>query len=77
MIRLKARLRLAARRLKIAFFVSLGAYVLAALSLFIVPKNILSTHAVFREFTTFMVYFYPAINATQTKTTFGDVAALS
>ena len=75
MIRLKARLRLAARKLKIAFFISLGAYALAALSLFAVPENILSTHAVFRVFTTFMAGFYPAINVAQTKTAFGDVAA--
>jgi len=75
MIRVKARLRLAARKIEIAFFVSLGAYVLAALSLFIVPEDILSAHAVFRDFTTFMADFYPAINAAQTKTAFGDVAA--
>ena len=75
MIRLKARLRLAARKLEIAFFISLGAYVLAALSLFIVPEDILSAHAVFRDFTAFMADFYPAINVAQTKTTFGDVAA--
>lgn len=75
MIRLKARLRLAARKLKIAFFVSLIAYVLAALSLFAIPENILSAYAVFREFTMFMADFYPAINAAQTKTAFGDVAA--
>ena len=75
MIRLKARLRLAAGRLKIAFFVSLGAYALAALSLFAVPEDVLSAHAVFRDFTTFMADFYPAINAAQTKTAFGDVAA--
>ena len=75
MIRVKARLRLAARKLEIAFFVSLGAYVLAALSLFIVPEDILSAHAVFRDFTTFMADFYPAISAAQTKTAFGDVAA--
>lgn len=75
MIRVKARLRLAARKLEIAFFVSLGAYVLAALSLFIVPEDILSAHAVFRDFTTFMADFYPAINAAQIKTAFGDVAA--
>lgn len=75
MIRLKARLRLTARKLETAFFVSLGAYVLAALSLFIVPEDILSAYAVFREFTAFMAYFYPAINAAQTKTAFGDVAA--
>lgn len=71
----KARLRLAARKLEIAFFVSLGAYVLAALSLFIVPEDILSAHAVFRDFTTFMADFYPAISAAQTKTAFGGVAA--
>ena len=75
MIRLKARLRLAASNLEIAFFVSLLAYILAALSLFIIPEDILSTYAVFRAFTTFMVGFYPAINAAQTKTAFGDVAA--
>ena len=75
MIRLKARLRLAARKLEIAFFVSLIAYVLAALSLFIVPEDILSAHADFRDFTAFMADFYPAINAAQTKTAFGDVAA--
>jgi hypothetical protein len=75
MIRLKARLRLAVRKLEIAFFVSLIAYILAALSLFIVPEDILSAHAVFRDFTTFMADFYPAINAAQTKTTFGDVAS--
>ncbi|WP_291939572.1 hypothetical protein [Campylobacter sp.] len=75
MIRLKARLRLAARKLEIAFFISLIAYVLAALSLFIVPEDILSAHAVFRAFMTFMAGFYPAINVAQTKTTFGDVAA--
>ena len=75
MIRVKARLRLAARKLKIAFFISLGAYALAALSLFAVPEDILSTHAVFREFTTFMVDFYPAISTAQTKTAFGDAAA--
>ena len=75
MIRLKARLRLAARKLETAFFVSLIAYVLAALSLFAIPENILSAYAVFREFTMFMADFYPAINAAQTKTAFGDVAA--
>ena len=75
MIRVKARLRLAARKLKIAFFISLGAYALAALSLFAVPGDILSTHAVFREFTTFMVDFYPAISTAQTNTAFGDAAA--
>nr|WP_315083218.1 hypothetical protein [uncultured Campylobacter sp.] len=75
MIRLKARLRLAAKKLEIAFFVSLIAYILAALSLFIIPEDILSTHAVFRAFTTFMAGFYTAINVAQTKTTFGDVAA--
>jgi hypothetical protein len=75
MIRLKARLRLAARKLEIAFFVSLIAYILVALSLFIVPEDILSAHTVFRDFTTFMADFYPAINAAQTKTAFGDVAA--
>ena len=75
MIRVKARLRLAARKIEIAFFVSLIAYILAALSLFIVPEDILSAHAVFRDFTTFMADFYPAINTAQTKTAFGDVAA--
>ena len=75
MIRLKARLRLAARKLEIAFFVSLIAYILAALSLFIVPEDILSAHADFRDFTAFMADFYPAINVAQTKTTFGDVAS--
>lgn len=75
MIRVKARLRLAARKLEIAFFVSLIAYVLAALSLFIVPEDILSAHAYFRDFTAFMADFYPAINVAQTKTTFGDVAS--
>jgi hypothetical protein len=66
---------LAARKLKIAFFVSLGAYALVALSLFAVPEDILSAHAAFRDFTAFMVDFYPAINTAQTKTAFGDVAA--
>ena len=75
MIRLKARLRLAARKLEIAFFVSLIAYILAALSLFIVPEGILSAHADFRDFTAFMTDFYPAINVAQTKTAFGDVAS--
>ena len=75
MIRLKARLRLAARKLEIAFFVSLIAYILAALSLFIVPEDILSAHADFRDFTAFMANFYPAINVAQTKTAFGDVAS--
>lgn len=75
MIRVKARLRLAARKIEIAFFVSLIAYILAALSLFIVPKDILSAHAVFRDFTAFMADFYPAIDVARTKTTFGDVAA--
>ena len=75
MIRLKARLRLATRKLEIAFFISLGAYALVALSLFAVPEDILSAHAYFRDFTAFMADFYPAINAAQTKTTFGDVAA--
>ena len=75
MIRLKARLRLAARKLEIAFFISLIAYVLAALSLFAVPEDILSAHAVFRDFTAFMAGFYPAIDVARTKTTFGDVAA--
>ena len=74
-IRLKARLRLAARKLKTAFFISLGAYALVALSLFAVPENILSAHTVFREFTTFMADFYPAISTAQTNTAFGDVAA--
>lgn len=75
MIRLKVRLRLAARKLEIAFFVSLIAYVLAALSLFIVPEDILSAHADFRGFTEFMADFYPAISVAQTKTAFGDVAS--
>ena len=75
MIRVKARLRLAARKIEIAFFVSLIAYILAALSLFIVPEDILSAHAVFRDFTTFMADFYPAISVAQNKTAFGDVAA--
>ena len=75
MIRLKARLRLAARKLEIAFFISLIAYVLTALSLFAVPEDILSAHAVFRDFTAFMAGFYPAIDVARTKTTFGDVAA--
>ena len=75
MIRLKARLRLAARKLETAFFVSLITYVLAALSLFIVPEDILSAHADFRDFTEFMADFYPAINVAQTKTAFGDVAS--
>ena len=75
MIRLKARLRLAARKLEIAFFVSLIAYILAAFSLFIVPEDILSAHADFRDFTAFMANFYPAINVAQTKTAFGDVAS--
>ena len=75
MIRVKARLRLAARKIEIAFFVSLIAYILAALSLFIVPEDILSAHAVFRDFTTFMADFYPAISVAQTKTAFGDVAS--
>lgn len=66
---------MAARKLETAFFVSLIAYVLAALSLFAIPENILSAYAVFREFTMFMADFYPAINAAQTKTAFGDVAA--
>ena len=66
---------MAARKLKIAFFVSLGAYALVALSLFAVPEDILSAHAAFRDFTAFMVDFYPAINTAQTKTAFGDVAA--
>jgi len=66
---------LAARKLKIAFFVSLGAYALVALSLFAVPEDILSAHAAFRDFTAFMVDFYPAINTAQTKTAFGDVAS--
>ena len=68
-------MRLAARKLKIAFFVSLGVYTLVALSLFAVPEDILSAHAAFRDFTAFMVDFYPAINTAQTKTAFGDVAA--
>ena len=66
---------MAARKLKIALFVSLGAYALVALSLFAVPEDILSAHAVFREFTAFMADFYPAINTAQTNTAFGDVAA--
>lgn len=66
---------MAARKLKIAFFVSLGAYALVALSLFAVPEDILSAHAAFRDFTAFMADFYPAINTAQTKTAFGDVAA--
>ena len=75
MIRLKARLKLSVRKLKFAFIFSLIAYVLAALSLFIVPEDILSAYAVFRDFTAFMADFYPAINVAQTKTTFGDVAS--
>ena len=75
MIRVKARLRLAARRLETAFFVSLGAYALVALSLFAVPEDILSAHTVFRDFTAFMADFYPAIDVARTKTTFGNVAA--
>ena len=39
------------------------------------PEDILSAHAVFRDFTAFMANFYPAINVAQTKTTFCDVAA--
>lgn len=39
------------------------------------PEDILSAHAVFRDFTTFMADFDPAINAAQTKTTFGYVAS--
>ena len=39
------------------------------------PEDILSAHAAFRDFTTFMTDFYPAISVAQTKTTFGDVAA--
>lgn len=66
---------MAARKIEIAFFVSLIAYILAALSLFIVPEDILSAHAVFRDFTTFMADFYPAISVAQTKTAFGDVAS--
>ena len=66
---------MAARKLEIAFFVSLIAYILAALSLFIVPEDILSAHADFRDFTAFMADFYPAINVAQTKTAFGDVAS--
>ena len=75
MIRVKARLRLVARRLETSFFISLIAYALAALSLFAVPEDILSTHACFRDFTAFMAGFYPAIDVARTKTTFGDVAA--
>ena len=41
------------------------------------PENILSAHTVFREFTTFMADFYPAISTAQTKTAFGDVAAFN
>ena len=66
---------MAARKFKIAFFVSLGAYALVALSLFAVPEDILSAHAAFRDFTAFMAGFYPAIDVARTKTTFGDVAA--
>jgi len=75
MIRLKARLKLSVRKLKFAFIFSLIVYILAALSLFIVPEDILSAHADFRDFTAFMADFYPAISAAQTKTAFGDVAA--
>ena len=39
------------------------------------PENILSAHAVFRAFTTFMASFYPVIDVARTKTTFSDVAA--
>ena len=39
------------------------------------PEDILSAHAVFRDFTAFMAGFYPAIDVARTKTTFGDVAA--
>ena len=39
------------------------------------PEDILSAHATFRDFATFMADFYPAINTAQTKTAFGDVAA--
>ena len=39
------------------------------------PEDILSAHAVFRDFTTFMADFYPAISVAQTKTAFGDVAS--
>lgn len=53
----------------------MGAYALVALSLFAVPEDILSSHAAFRDFTAFVVDFYPAINVAQTKTAFGDVAA--
>ncbi len=53
----------------------MGAYALVALSLFAVPEDILSAHAAFRDFTAFVVDFYPAINVAQTKTAFGDVAA--
>lgn len=38
------------------------------------PGNVLSAHTVFREFTTFMADFYPAMSTAQTKTNFGDVA---
>lgn len=39
------------------------------------PENVLSAHAAFRDFATFMADFYPAINTAQTRTAFGDVAA--
>ena len=71
----KSKIKIGRREAKTAFFISLGAYVLAALSLFIVPEDVLSAHADFRDFTAFMADFYPAINAAQTKITFGDVAA--
>ena len=41
------------------------------------PENILSAHAVFRDFTAFIAGFYPAIDVARTKTTFGDVAAFN
>lgn len=72
MIRVKARLKLSVRKIKFAFIFSLIVYILA---LFIVPEDILSAHAYFRDFTAFMADFYPAINTAQTKTAFGDVAA--
>ena len=39
------------------------------------PENVLSAHAAFRDFATFMADFYPAINTAQTKTAFGNAAA--
>nr|WP_314477341.1 hypothetical protein [uncultured Campylobacter sp.] len=57
MIRLKARLKLSVRKLKFAFILSLIIYILTALSLFILPKDILSAHADFRDFTAFMTDF--------------------